>query len=169
MPFSHSCMHCKNAFVSPKRAAKFCSMSCRALSNVDQLVIRNKSRRKYPEHPTLTKGQLSYRGRNGVDRLRDVKSRNFVITELGGKCVTCGYSENFAGLVLDHVNGDGGSDRKQKGSRLHRYYAKHIDEARSVLQVLCATCNQIKAYENMEHNRSRRVVNTLAETLKGLK
>lgn len=169
MPFSHSCGHCEKAFVSPKRGSKFCSMSCRALSRTDFLVARNKARRKYPDGDGLTKAQRSYRGRNGVDSLRDVNKRRFVINALGGRCVSCGYSENVNGLVLDHINGDGSADRAEKGSRLHRYYAKHLEEAKVMLQVLCATCNQIKAYENREHNQTRRVIGDASETLKGFK
>lgn len=169
MPFNHSCGHCKKAFVSPKRGAKFCSMSCRASSKNEYLVSRNKARRKYPDDDGLTKSQRSYRGRGGVDSLRDINQRRFVIESLGGKCVVCGYSENVNGLVLDHINGNGSADRAEKGSRLPRYYAKHIEEAKTMLQVLCATCNQIKAYENKEHNRTRRVIGNVAETLKGMK
>jgi hypothetical protein len=34
----------------------------------------------------------------------------------------------------------------------------NLNEAAQKLQVLCATCNQIKSFENKEHNRSRRVL-----------
>jgi hypothetical protein len=86
-----------------------------------------------------------------------VKLRHELINCLGGKCVSCGYDKNIAGLVLDHKNGDGHQDRKEKGSRIARYYIKHLDEAHEKLQVLCATCNQIKSYEENEHNVSRRI------------
>jgi hypothetical protein len=60
--------------------------------------------------------------------------------------------------VLDHKNGDGHEDRKRLGPKVFRHYINHLNEAHEKLQVLCATCNQIKSFENREHNRSRRVV-----------
>jgi len=153
----HICNFCKEEFSSVKKNAKYCCGSCAAKARVDVLIERNKSRRKYPEIEGLTKAQIIYRHNDRVDRLRDIKLRHELINCLGGKCVICGYDKNVAGLVLDHKNGDGHQDRKEKGSRIARYYMKHLDEAHEKLQVLCATCNQIKSYEENEHNVSRRI------------
>lgn len=87
----------------------------------------------------------------------DLQKRIAVINHLGGKCVECDY-QDIRGLVLDHKRGDGYLDRKEKGGKIYRYYINHLDEAVANLQVLCANCNMIKAVENNEHNRSRRVV-----------
>jgi hypothetical protein len=158
MPFTHTCQQCAKEFIASKRAAKFCGSSCFGLSRVAHVVAQNKQRRKYPEVAGITKQQASYRGRNGADSLRDVRKRQELLVALGGACAQCGYSADLRGLVLDHKRGDGYEDRKRFGAKIFRYYIKHLEEAKDRLQVLCATCNQIKAFENREHNRSRRVV-----------
>ena len=157
MPFSTTCQTCSKDFVSSKRNAKYCTMSCAAKARVPLTVARNKARRKYELIEGLSRGQISYRGRDGVDRLRDVKKRHNLLLSLGGACVTCGYKKDLRGLVLDHIHGDGYEDRKRLGAKIFRYYANNLDEASKKLQVLCATCNQIKSFENKEHNRSRRI------------
>ena len=158
MPFSHKCAFCEISFISPKRKAKFCSQTCLGKSKIDIVVARNKARRKYPEINGLTKNQSYYRGTNGKDSLRDVEKRRNLLIALGGKCVCCGYDKDLRGMVLDHINGDGYEDRKRHGSKVFRYYINNLDEAKNKLQVLCATCNQIKAYEKREHNKTRRVI-----------
>lgn len=158
MPFTHTCLHCGKDFASLRSKSKFCGSSCFGLSRASYVVESNKKRRKYPEVEGLSKHQASYRGRNGVDRLRDVRKRQSLLQALGGKCVLCGYDKDLRGLVLDHKNGDGHEDRKRLGAKVFRYYVNHLEEAQEKLQVLCATCNQIKSFENLEHNRSRRVV-----------
>lgn len=158
MPFEKVCGQCESPFTSPKRTAKFCSCSCAALSRVPITVERNKARRKHDHIEGLTKQQSCYRGNRGRDRLRDTQQRHDLIRLLGGECVACGYNANILGLVLDHVRGDGAADRKRIGNKIARYYTKNLNEAKENLQVLCATCNQIKSHSNSEHNRSRRVV-----------
>lgn len=162
MPFSHKCAFCNIDFISVKRTAQYCSQVCCGKSKADMVIARNKSRRKYPEVEGLTRFQIFYRHTNGKDLLRDIEIRNKVLLSLGGKCVCCGYDKDLRGMVLDHINGDGSDDRKKLGTRIARYYSKHLDEAKIKLQVLCATCNQIKAYENREHNKTRRVIKEAA-------
>lgn len=89
----------------------------------------------------------------------DRMKREALVRELGGCCARCGYDADIRALVLDHKNGDGYLDRKRLGSKVHRYYAKHPEEARKNLQILCSNCNTIKAIDEKEHNRSRRVDN----------
>lgn len=158
MPFFTTCQTCSKEFVAQKRAAKYCTMSCAAKARIPLTIARNKARRKYAPVEGLSKCQASYRGRNGVDRLRDVKKRHNLLLALGGKCVKCGYGADLRGLVLDHIHGDGYEDRKKLGAKIFRYYVNNLNEAAQKLQVLCATCNQIKSFENKEHNRSRRVL-----------
>jgi len=157
VPFDHSCRFCSSGFVSVKRNSQYCSISCAAKDRVPEVVARNKARRKYPAIEGMTRYQAWYRGSDKIDRLRDVNKRELLIQTLGGKCVQCGYDKNPKGLVLDHINGDGKEDRKRLGSKIFRHYIKHIEEAKTKLQVLCATCNQIKAFENQEHNRTKRI------------
>ena len=157
MPFDHSCLFCSSSFVSVKRNAKYCTSSCAAKSRIPETVARNKARRKYPAIEGMTRYQAWYRGSDKIDALRDVRKRQSLIDALGGLCVQCGYNKDIRGLVLDHIHGDGKEDRKAYGSKIFRYYINHLDEAKAKLQVLCATCNQIKAFENKEHNRTRRI------------
>jgi hypothetical protein len=96
----------------------------------------------------------------GVSRFKDIRQRIDLLIALGGRCVQCGYGEDFRGLVLDHKMSGGAEDRKRLGAKIARYYIKHLDEAKEKLQVLCATCNQIKAILNREHNKSRRLLGT---------
>lgn len=151
------CNFCKKEFSSTRKNSKYCCISCAAKNRISDLIERNKSRRKYPEVEGLTKSQIIYRQNNRVDRFRDIKLRHELINHLGASCVICGYDKNILGLVLDHKFGDGHIDRKEKGSKIARYYIKNLDEARERLQVLCATCNQIKSFQENEHNRSRRI------------
>lgn len=69
-----------------------------------------------------------------------------IMNYLGGtKCIKCG-SEEYEGLELDHINGDGKIDRERFGdsNRMVYYYSKHLDEAKEKLQVLCKLCNCAK-------------------------
>jgi hypothetical protein len=164
MPFHKTCLECKVEFIAAKNKAKYCCQRCFGLSKVESLVERNKARRKYPEIEGVSRRRAHYLGTKGADSLRDVEKRHNLLIALGGECVTCGYNKDLRGLVLDHKNGDGADDRVKHGSKLFRYYVKNLEKAVQKLQVLCATCNQIKAYENREHNKSRRVV--FKETVK---
>ena len=65
-------------------------------------------------------------------------------------CAHCGY-DILDGLHLDHKNGDGHKHRKSHGKggkgggmRTYRWVEQHPKEARSLLQVLCANCHQVK-------------------------
>jgi hypothetical protein len=145
-------------FISPKRHAKFCSLSCKGKYFAEDTIARNKARQKYADVPGLTRKQIAYRETDGADAKRDITKRHALLVALGGKCVCCGYNKDLRGLVLDHINGDGYEDRKRIGGKISRYYVANMIEAKEKLQVLCATCNQIKSMENNEHNRSRRVI-----------
>jgi hypothetical protein len=72
---------------------------------------------------------------------------------LGNKCVKCGFSD-WRGLQFDHIKGGGTKDFtirfKGSGDAMYRYYLNHPEEAKMMLQLLCANCNQIKRYENGE-------------------
>jgi hypothetical protein len=109
----------------------------------------------------VVRQRIAYKRYYARDRHRllqpDKSKREELIAILGGKCVHCGYAHDVRALVLDHKDGRGDLDRKRVGTRIARYYINHIDEALDRLQVLCANCNTIKAMEEKEHNRSRRL------------
>lgn len=148
----------KEACKSRYRAAKAADpdLNKKAWSKKKERLIADGKYADYVKcHDPLVK-RAYMRHRDRYLRPDQVKREGLVIA-LGGKCVHCGYDADIRALELDHKNGDGHLDRKRLGSKVHRYYCTRIDEARDNLQVLCANCNKIKAIENKEHNRSRRV------------
>ena len=75
-----------------------------------------------------------------------------IVNLLGGECVRCGQRD-LRCLQLDHINGGGNKDSKNRyrgTQQLYRYYLKHPLEAFKKYQILCANCNWIKRYENQE-------------------
>jgi len=74
--------------------------------------------------------------------------RERVYKLLSSKCNRCGFTDRRA-LQIDHVHGDGKSDRKKYTSQ--SLYLKHILEVKGKgYQILCANCNWIKRHENKE-------------------
>lgn len=163
------CIFCRKEF-KDSHIRKYCSLSCAGKARIDDLVKRNKDRRKYDEVDGKTRQQV-YWLNNHESRekhlSRDRNKRQIVIEYLGGKCVSCGYEKDKRALVLDHINGDGKEDRKRIGSRIYRYYAKNLSETKDRIQVLCANCNLIKSFDNEEHNITRRVYKTERNEDKG--
>lgn len=152
------CQFCACQFEG-KEKRKFCSMSCSAKNRIPEQIERNKSRRKYPAIPGLSRQSVFWMHNPEArkkDLARDVKKREGVILHLGGECVRCGYKENIRALELDHKNNDGDKDRKLYGTKIARYYIKNLKEAEEKLQVLCSNCNKIKAIEDEEHSKSCR-------------
>lgn len=153
------CMNCKNEFIGREQRL-FCGAVCFGLFHKEKIIDRNIRNRKYPHIDGLTRQQVFWRY-NPECKIKTLKrdrdKRYKVIKHLGNKCSKCGYDKDIRALVLDHVNGDGKKDRKEKGSRISRYYIKHLNEAKEKLQVLCSNCNAIKSFENNEHNISRRI------------
>lgn len=80
--------------------------------------------------------------------------RRQVIILLGGKCVTCGFSDPRA-LQVDHVNGDGYGNRNGSvggwGAKiLLRAVREDLRCGTGRFQLLCANCNRIKQIVNRE-------------------
>ena len=118
-------------------------------------------RRYYQEHKEFLKQRsltryalkknsiLAYQ--KGYSAARYAEQRQALINFLGGKCAFCGYSSNWRGLCIDHINGDGFLERK-KSCYSSMQLIKQVgnEDAKKRYQVLCATCNQIKRYEKGE-------------------
>lgn len=83
------------------------------------------------------------------------KLRLSVIEILGNKCCKCGFSDRRA-LQIDHINGGGSKERKEKGfnGNFHRHVLKSFMNKENKYQLLCANCNWIKRCEENEtkHN-----------------
>lgn len=157
--FNHKCKFCGIDFLG-REFYEFCTRSCASKSRTDHLHRMQQAQRKYPKIDGLNRMQI-YRRFNpekGVEELKnDNIKRVVLIQSLGGCCVKCGYTEDIRALQLDHINGDGYKDRREKGKcgKVYRYYVKNIDEAKEVLQVLCANCHAIKSIENRDHDSKR--------------
>jgi hypothetical protein len=78
--------------------------------------------------------------------------RSKVFSKYGNKCVKCGFDDTRA-LQIDHVNGDGGTDKKIRNRRIY-YYTKVLEDTTGKYQLLCCNCNWIKRVENNEVNYS---------------
>lgn len=77
--------------------------------------------------------------------------RKAVVDALGGKCVRCGFSDPRA-LQIDHVNGGGSKERKERGfsSNFHKHVLRSFINKEGKYQLLCANCNWIKRFEGNE-------------------
>ena len=147
-----NCLKCNIEFNATHTKTKYCSRKCLWDANRKYEKIEGKSR------------QQIYWANNDESRIqclkRDRDKRFIVIDYLGGKCCSCGFDSDKRALVLDHINGDGKQDRLKNGARIYRYYCTRLEEAKKILQVMCANCNLIKSFENLEHNKSRRLYNS---------
>lgn len=82
------------------------------------------------------------------------KRRLAFLAEMGGCCVTCGFSD-YRALQVDHVNGGGQEEARRMGaSTTSRFYA-HVLAHRDQYQLLCANCNTIKRLVNGESTGPR--------------
>ena len=76
------------------------------------------------------------------------KIRHKAMSALGEKCSHCGFSDIRA-LEIDHIKGDGKTDRKKyKGTSYYYFILNDPDPER--YQVLCSNCNVIKRAEENE-------------------
>lgn len=152
-----NCLKCGVEFNAERNSRKYCGRKCHGLAN-----------RKYEFIDGMSRQQRFW-ANNDESRIkclkRDRDKRYIVIDYLGGKCIKCGFNKDKRALVLDHINGDGKQDRLKNGSRIYRYYCTRLDEADKVLQVLCANCNLIKAFECFEYAGSKRKYFTGIDTL----
>ncbi len=73
-------------------------------------------------------------------RRRNRMLRISVLTHYGGKCGCCGEMR-MEFLALDHINGDGRSQRQKHGAGIgfYNYVKKHWP---TDLRILCHNCNQ---------------------------
>lgn len=72
---------------------------------------------------------------------------------LGNKCIKCGFSDVRA-LQIDHINGGGFKERKEKGAGGIVIYKRIIsNKFNNLYQLLCANCNWIKRFNNNEQRK----------------
>ena|SRR3990167_3589144 len=94
----------------------------------------------------------------GYSKKHYAKSRIPLILSMGAECKNCRFNDIRA-LQIDHINGDGASERKeQRGSRLYtsmfKLFKENSKEFAKRYQLLCANCNWIKRHEKNEFRKS---------------
>jgi len=86
------------------------------------------------------------RFRVSISKLSNDHPRRELVEKLGGMCSLhqCQLKDPVL-LDLHHINGGGNADRKRFGSQasMWRYYLNHLDEAKRILQVLCANHHRL--------------------------
>lgn len=91
---------------------------------------------------------------NEQARQRRAKARKELLDLLGSKCVKCGLSD-WRALQIDHIDGKGWQERNLicggNPATYRRAILESIEKGIKKYQVLCASCNQIKRYENDEN------------------
>ena len=99
--------------------------------------------------------------KNANVRAWHVRVRQEVLAHYSGgtpHCACCG-EDHLEFLVLDHVNGDGASHRREVGAGKNRgvYMWARQNGFPDGLQTLCQNCNSAKAfYGECPHERERR-------------
>lgn len=94
-------------------------------------------------------------GQRRRQRLYMRRLRLEALEKLGGKCVSCGFSDKRA-LQIDHINGGGSKERKEIGfnGKFHIHVIREAELKSGKYQLLCANCNWIKRVEEREHSVS---------------
>ena len=130
----------------------------RKLLNKRSWEFQKAKRLKYPE--AEKKRLTEYRNRpevkarmNSKDSINYHQRRQVFFDILGSDCKSCGFKDKRA-LQIDHINDDGGQQRKKFGGSAneYKYYAKNRDEIHINFQILCANCNWIKR-ANLEKSK----------------
>ena len=122
------------AFKDPEKAKAYYSKWKK--DNPDK--VREYAKRSYRKHIE------SGRERGRLFGKRRVALHRNAVQALGGKCVRCGIRD-IRVLGLNHINGDGWSDRKTK--KTDEIYHEVVDGKRRDIEVRCFNCNRIHAFE----------------------
>lgn len=80
------------------------------------------------------------------------RTRIAALDILGKECIKCGFSDPRA-LQIDHINGDGATDRKTITKLFYKVVIESILKGENKYQLLCANCNWIKRVENKEYKK----------------
>lgn len=86
---------------------------------------------------------------NEQSKKSKVKQRLKLFEMYGTVCSRCGF-EDMRALSLDHVNNNGGEERRQLGERGVYKKAKDVYDPETY-QILCMNCQFIKRSEHSDH------------------
>lgn len=92
--------------------------------------------------------QLCRKSDRAKYRMYALKAKEQVYAQYGNCCKHCGLRDRRA-LQLDHVLGGGTKERKEKRWSSASVCADALKRPEKY-QLLCANCNAIKRYDNME-------------------
>lgn len=93
-----------------------------------------------------------YESKSKYDKKIWANLRNALLEKFGNKCVKCDFLDQRA-LHIDHVKGGGAKDKK-RFSCSRKYYTYLLNEGSKYdYQILCANCNMIKKFENLEFRK----------------
>ena len=119
----------------------------------------HEKRRSRAEYARLWRSNNPERERARRERLRETRRsqgqecRERMLKTIhgffGNVCQYCGFSDQRA-LQLDHISGNGSSDRMTIYQKYHLIQERPVD-ARTKFQLLCANCNWIKRVVNHEY------------------
>jgi hypothetical protein len=90
---------------------------------------------------------------NASNRESTQRQRRKLIEALGGRCARCGYNEDWRAFQIDHIGGNGSSERRTLKFSPSVIRSKVLANPKNYA-LLCANCNQIKRIENLEHRQS---------------
>ena len=108
-------------------------------------------RKKRKINPYIWGDSIEYRRQRS--KLRYRKDRGIIFKRLGNVC-RCGISDVRC-LQIDHINGGGVKETKEKGWGYYKYLLKLPEDILKIkYQILCANCNWIKRWDNGEQKIS---------------
>jgi hypothetical protein len=112
--------------------------------NRDKINARAREQYKNPTYRARQKELRAarYKEINIYRRIRHQALRIAVFQAYGNRCVCCGESQ-YQFLSIDHINGNGKYDRKQKGGA--NWYGYLLKNHPDHVQILCYNCNMAKA------------------------
>ena len=117
------------------------------------LEIAKKHAIEYAKNPRRIEYRVWYRKQNRErDIARHLNKKISTYNLMGGKCVMCGFAD-FRALQIDHVNGDGHIETKNKINNGDKYLDRVVAsfiKKEGRYQLLCANCNWIKRFNNKE-------------------
>lgn len=139
-----------------------CRSCYRARMNVSYLKNREtrlaNAAAKYAERPSRQWTAEEKRLRNERGKQYRIEHMNTIFDHYGRECVCCGETEPMF-LTIDHVNGDGASQRKDLRSGVSTSFYRWIIKKGfpDDLQVLCYNCNCGRARNGgiCPHNHGR--------------
>jgi hypothetical protein len=130
--------HVENRYVKGGKCIK-----CRFL--IDAAVPKNVKNRYIRNHWANNRENCKKRNNEFYKNLRTK-----AIEYLGGKCIKCGNSDHRV-LHIDHVRGGGLKELRKLGRGPLAIHRRVLKDKSNKYQLLCASCNSVKRFENKEN------------------